>query len=290
MSATDIDLVNTSIAVAEYAEAQLGGPYIYGATADKCTIGNRLRQAEQYPEMEDKIRENCPALSGEGTGCSGCKWNGRLAFDCATLTRFAAEAAGLSLPSGATSQWNKGDWVASGLISSLPREFVCFVYRKRDGKMVHTGIYLPDGTVIEARGHKDGVIRGEASDYPWTHWAILDGMAHPEDATLLQDQPVLRKGDRGDEVKLLQEALISAGYPCGDAKADGVFGKDTRTAVMELQRDAGIERDGVVGEQTWAALDKLSGSTRYTVTISGVNRTVADRIVRDYGGEVTEDV
>lgn len=283
--------VRASAAVAAYAEAQLGGPYIYGATAQECTIGYRLRRAEQYPEYADKIHGYCPALSGEGVGCAGCQWEGRKAHDCATLTRFAAEAAGLSLPSGATSQWEDGDWAASGLIADLPQiSYISMLYRRSSGRMVHTGVYMGDGTVIEARGHKDGVMRSELGDYPWTHWAILRGMSCPPGATLLQALPLLRKGARGEDVVKLQEALIAAGYSCGALGADGVFGVSTRMAVMELQRDQAIGVDGVVGELTWAALDKLAGAARWTVTISGLTEVAAQRIVSQHGGQMTEEV
>lgn len=272
-----------SAAVALYASDQVGGPYIFGATAKPCTIGYRNARAEQYPEHADKISSNCPALSGEGVGCSGCKWDGRLAHDCAQLTRYAAQAAGLSLPSGATSQWEDGDWAASGLIADLPRGYVAFVYRKRSGKMVHTGILDADGTVVEARSHADGVIRSDAGDYPWTHWAILRGMACPPGAGLLQANPLLSKGARGKDVIRLQEALNAAGY---SVAVDGIFGKDTRSTVMLLQRDGGIEVDGIVGEMTWALLDKVATGVRYTVTITGVIEPVAHRILRDYGGQM----
>ena len=219
---TEDAMTRASAAVAAYAEAQLDGPYIYGATAQVCTIGYRLSRADQYPEYADKIQGYCPALSGDGVGCAGCPWEGRKAHDCATLTRFAAEAAGLSLPSGATSQWQDGDWAASGLIADLPQVgYICMVYRRSSGRMVHTGVYMGDGTVIEARGHKDGVIRSELGDYPWTHWAILRGMCCPPGATLLQALPVLRKGARGEDVIRLQEALISAGYSVGDTHRRG---------------------------------------------------------------------
>lgn len=280
-------LNDVSSKVATYAEAQVGAAYIYGATAERCTLGYRLARAEQYPDYADNIRNACPALSGEGTGCVGCQWNGRLAFDCAQLTRFAARAAGLELPSGATSQWEDGQWIASGMIADLPKDYICMVYRKRSGRMVHTGIYMGNGTVIEARGHADGVIRSDLPEYPWTHWAILQGMPCPEGATLLQAQPILRKGSRGEAVEQLQAALVKAGYHVGDSGVDGIFGKATLTAVMELQRDANLIADGICGEQTWVALQKLKDGDLYTVTISGVNRAVADRIVRDYGGEVT---
>lgn len=56
----------------------------------------------------------------------------------------------------------------------------------------------------------------------------------------------LRIGDRGDEVKLLQNIL--------KINADGVFGPVTAEAVREFQKIKGLEIDGVVGPKTWAAL------------------------------------
>lgn len=283
-------MTDKSETIRGYAIAQVGGPYIYGATARPCTIGYRTARAEQYPEYADKIRDNCPALSGEGVGCSGCKWDGMLAHDCAQLTRYAAEAAGLTLPSGATSQWEDGAWAATGLIGDLPMGCVCYIYRKRDGRMVHTGISLGDGTAVDCRSHKDGTVRGDLADYPWTHWGILRGMDVPEGAGLLPDLPVLRKGMHGDDVTLLQEQLLAAGYTVGGKGADGVFGAATRAAVLSLQRDTGAKVDGIVGEETWAHLQALQGATRYTVTISGVAQSIARMILDEYGGVMEEEV
>lgn len=288
MTETERTEIERSGLVALYAADQVGGPYIYGATAEPCTIGYRLARAEQYPEYADKIHGNCPALSGEGVGCVGCEWEGRLAHDCAQLTRFAARAAGLTLPSGATSQWNSGDWAASGLIAALPAEHVCFVYRRREGKMVHTGVYMGDGTVCEARGHADGVVRGDVGDYPWTHWAILRGMAVPEGAALMTDRPVLRRGSSGEAVRTLQTILRKAGY---SLEVDGKFGSMTRTAVLSFQGTHGLTRDGVVGEMTWAALDAVDKAAPecWTVTISGLTEAVAAQIVAEHGGLMTQE-
>ena len=274
-----------SARVALYAADQVGGPYVYGATAQPCTIGYRLARAEQYPEYAEKIQGCCPALSGEGVGCLGCKWEGRLAHDCAQLTRFAAKAAGLSLPSGATSQWNDGDWAASGLIATLPRDAIAFVYRKRDSRMVHTGVYMGDGTVCEARGHSDGVVRGEVGDYPWTHWAILRGMAVPDGAELLTVRKVLRRGSSGADVRTLQEILRKVGYSLA---VDGKFGSMTQTAVLSFQGTHGLQRDGIVGEMTWAALDAADRAApeRWTVTITGLTEAVASQIVAEHGGRM----
>ena len=64
--------------------------------------------------------------------------------------------------------------------------------------------------------------------------------------------PTLRKGDRGDNVKLLQSALSEAGYDCGSV--DGIFGAKTRSAVKAYQKGHGLKVDGIVGTQTWTSL------------------------------------
>jgi hypothetical protein len=65
--------------------------------------------------------------------------------------------------------------------------------------------------------------------------------------------PTLQRGDDGADVERLQEALAAAGYY--DGTIDGDFGRGTRRAVQALQRTVGLNPDGVVGPDTWAALE-----------------------------------
>ena len=55
-------------------------------------------------------------------------------------------------------------------------------------------------------------------------------------------------GDKGDEIKLVQQALNNLGYKAG--KADGVYGKNTREAVKLFQARNGMTVDGKVGART----------------------------------------
>ena len=57
---------------------------------------------------------------------------------------------------------------------------------------------------------------------------------------------VLRIGDKGNDVRLVQQAL--------GIKVDGDFGRATKTAVEEFQKNNGLTVDGVVGSITWEAL------------------------------------
>ncbi len=63
----------------------------------------------------------------------------------------------------------------------------------------------------------------------------------------------VRKGSRGESVKLLQEILNGLGYECG--MTDGVFGKNTLSAVKAFQADRGLKADGVAGPETWRELE-----------------------------------
>ena len=73
---------------------------------------------------------------------------------------------------------------------------------------------------------------------------------------------VLRPGDGGDAVALLQEALIALDYLEG--KADGNYGEQTRAAVRAFQRNNGLTVDGTAGEETMTLL--MSGQAKAAVT------------------------
>lgn len=63
----------------------------------------------------------------------------------------------------------------------------------------------------------------------------------------------LRTGARGSLVQLLQLGLERAGF--GSDSLDGIFGNNTREAVMSFQTSQGLTADGVAGPRTWDALE-----------------------------------
>lgn len=63
-----------------------------------------------------------------------------------------------------------------------------------------------------------------------------------------------RKGSSGTGTKWVQWMLSKCGYGVGRCGIDGAFGKDTRTAVLQFQKDHRLEVDGIVGPLTRAAL------------------------------------
>ena len=63
---------------------------------------------------------------------------------------------------------------------------------------------------------------------------------------------ILKYGSEGPSVQLLQLALNRAGY--GTLALDGIFGTQTRNAVLHFQSDNGLVADGLVGPATHRTL------------------------------------
>lgn len=71
---------------------------------------------------------------------------------------------------------------------------------------------------------------------------------------------VVKTGSRGQIVKTIQTKLKRWGYYNGSV--DGIFGTQTKNAVMYFQRKNGLTADGIVGSATAKAMGvSLSGST-----------------------------
>ena len=71
----------------------------------------------------------------------------------------------------------------------------------------------------------------------------VDGIAGPN---TLNGCPMLKQGARGNITKLLQEKL--------GISDDGIFGANTKAAVISYQKANGLSADGIVGPNTWKKL------------------------------------
>lgn len=78
----------------------------------------------------------------------------------------------------------------------------------------------------------------------------------------VEEHPILRKGDTGDDVMYLQTLLKDNG---ATIKIDGKFGTATEQCVKDFQRKNGLKDDGIVGPKTWEALEYEEAET---ITIS----------------------
>lgn len=262
--------------IADYAESKLGCAYLWGAYGEKlCTPAFRRERAGAYPAQKNNIYRYCQVLSGQKTVCAGCKYDGKQAYDCAQLTRYACRAAGQELVSGSNGQWRSGVWAERGTIDTLPDVPGVLLYHDNGaGAKTHTGVYVGGGMAVEARSAVYGVVKTAVKSRTWTHWAALDGvLAEDADASLPtgekpEESPpeaekstagttmiamrTLRDGSRGTQVKMLQWLLNEAGYNAG--KVDGLFGSNTTCAVKAYQKAKGLFADGICGKNTWASL------------------------------------
>ena len=102
----------------------------------------------------------------------------------------------------------------------------------------------------------------------------------------------LRYGSSGSDVKKLQEELNKNGY---NLAVDGQFGAKTQSAVQSYQKSKGLTVDGIVGTNTWGALN--GGSSQKTTTAqnnknavsqSTATKTQATRPTYKQGSAVTE--
>lgn len=69
---------------------------------------------------------------------------------------------------------------------------------------------------------------------------------------------LLQIGSTGLEVVTAQKLLTEAGF---SIEADGVFGSETDKATRKFQKSKGLDVDGKIGNDTWAALTKPEPDT-----------------------------
>lgn len=84
---------------------------------------------------------------------------------------------------------------------------------------------------------------------------VIAGMI--SSATVAQ-ATILTPGSSGSEIRMVQSKLQTLDYSVGSV--DGIYGSNTKAAVQEFQREAGIPVDGIVGPQTLEALKKANKS------------------------------
>jgi len=82
--------------------------------------------------------------------------------------------------------------------------------------------------------------------------ARLEGVQLSGAASDADPRPVLHRGSKGDAVAQLQSLLRRLNFAVA---VDGDFGPGTEVAVTRFQSETGMTADGLVGPETWAALD-----------------------------------
>ena len=152
-----------------------------------------------------------------------------------------------------------GRWVTGGF-----REGDILIYSSNGSaeKIYHTGYYTGDrtsnGRLIAIEGNVNNAVQyvyrrlSEVFGAFRPAWADED--AEPDPETVTVELPVLRMGETGIPVLMLQSCLQAAGFRLPKYGADGEWGSETQSAVLGFQTHAKITVDGIVDAETWTKL------------------------------------
>ena len=185
----------------------------------------------------------------------GSRWIGRRVADCSGLFSWAFKELGGYMYHGSNTMWNKYCTSKGTLQSGITiRPGTAVFLVNSAGSRHHVGLFIGNDTVIEAKGTAYGVVTSKLSH--WDEWGELAGVDYTNEGSETF-VTTLRKGDTGDEVRVLQNKLLALGYSLPKYGADGSYGSETTAAVMAFQTDKGLVVDGICGPITQATLDSV---------------------------------
>ena len=128
-----------------------------------------------------------------------------------------------------------------------------------------TGVYDSKTRTAVVNYQKAAGLQADGVCGPKTQRALLgtDAVPDPETTVVPTDIPTpaptfqiptatVRRGDTGENVRLIQQRLIDLGYLNG--KVDGVFGSASQKALEAFQTKHGLKVDGAAGPDTYTIL------------------------------------
>lgn len=202
----------------------------------------------------------------------GEKWINHNVADCSGLFRWAFDQLGGAISHSSNRIWNsycssKGEMSKGCKKDGTPilAGTAVFVHPSGNSKRTHIGIYIGNGTVIEAASTQKGVIESNITDRKWVEWGELKGVDYsgapqpepgpdPEPTPTPVTHPTLRKGSKGEAVREMQTLLLKAGEVLPKYGVDGSFGNETLMALKNFQKKNGLVHDGICGPLTWGKL------------------------------------
>jgi len=174
---------------------------------------------------------------------------------CASFV--GAVLSSLGLPH--TGKLNARSYMAWGrevpLQDAKPGDICVFWRGSPDGWQGHVAFFVAmNGLTVTVRGGNQG---NKVSDAPYPLERLLS-VRRLDLTDSKTNRPTLRVGNTSPltAVRDLQRDLGERGFFSG--KVDGLFGPRTKAAVLAFQSHAGLTTDGIVGPQTWAALEDAS--------------------------------
>lgn len=172
--------------------------------------------------------------------------------DCSSLIHVCAIAAGVPLGyalNGHTTWTLANALTATGLFAKLsdPKYLGSDAWLRRGDILLNTDKHV--AMALENGAYTNAETAG-ASPRPTTEEEIKSIIKPVTGTMMLVPLPLLKKGDRGWAVFSLQ-ILLQERHGFDPNGIDGIFGDDTKAAVIELQELYGAEVDGEVGKETW---------------------------------------
>ena len=153
----------------------------------------------------------------------------------------------------------------NGTFSKTPKVgSIVFFQFDKDADPDHVGIVTgiqSDGKIVTVEGNTStsNDANGGAVMERVRSASTIIGYAYPYDMAVkgggvkvTVELPMLKSGNKGETVRVLQILLNGFGYNCGTV--DGDFGAKTIAAVKKFQGANGLAQDGVVGTNTWKKL------------------------------------
>lgn len=265
-------MAKTNSGLVAYVKAKVGCYYWFGTFGQMAS--NALYQAKkaQYAryykasDFDDQIK------------------NPKQVFDCAGLIKAylwtdsiddVTPKYNAKQDYGATAFYNNS--AVKGKISSFDKVPGRLLYKGDSKTKSHVGVYIGDHLIVEAKGHKYGVIISKL-DSTWTHWSqsnlITDDTPAPQpeptptpaptpapepqgytgEFPKLPNRGYFKKGDKGTEVRKLQNLLMWISPGCLPRfGVDGDYGNETYNAVKVCQSILKVKVDGLYGRATQIA-------------------------------------
>lgn len=190
---------------------KLGVHYLYAAKGEIATRNKIISWSDLYPSYYTSSRKN-----------KALQYAGDIATDCSGLISWLTGII-------RSSQGYYNTAVMKGTITSIPEIPGLAVWRKG-----HIGIYIGNGSVIEAKGMDYGVVKTKLSTGTWTHWIKLKDIVY--DYTPVKD---ITKTSPKIDIMWAQWRL-------------------------NLKRNAGLEIDGIYGTKTIAAYKGFARARGWT--------------------------
>ena len=241
-------------------QARLKRPYWFGTYYLECTqklLDSKSRQNPQHYTDSRMARYKADIAAGQICGdCLGGAVKGAAWSDLGKHKTVYASNGVPDKRADGMYEWCRKQGAECGSISTIPLDCPGVAVRFSG----HVGVYVGNGKVVEWRGFNYGCVTTRVFDRPWTHWYALPWVDYDQQDISVPDtlgERTLRKGMKGEDVKALQEALLSIGLTLPQYGADGDYGSETERAVRALQQRAHITENGVYDARTHEALMQL---------------------------------